>query len=214
MILYGASLSPFVRKVLIFGAEKGIAIERKSIGPGDADPDFRRASPFGKIPALVDGDFALADSTAIVAYLEAKYPEPSMTPVDPRDRARVVWLEEFADTILSPAGLAVFFNMFVAKMVGVKPDMAAADKARSETLPPILDYVETVLPDDGGPLVGGMVTVADIAIACQIANIAYCGIALDDGGRRPKLARFHAEWSERPSARELVAGNLAVVARG
>lgn len=214
MILYGASLSPFVRKVLIYCAEKGIAIERKSIGPGDADPDFRRASPFGKIPALIDGDFALADSSAIVTYLEAKHPEPSMTPADPRERAQAVWLEEFADTILAPAGLAVFFNMFIAPMVGVTPDMAAADKARRETLPPILDYVETVLPEDGGPLAGGMVTVADIAIACQIANIAYCGIDLDDGGRRPKLARFHAAWCERPSARELVAGNRAVLAQG
>ena len=71
MILFGSSISPFVRKVLMFAAEKGIALESRPVSPHSDDHEFRAASPFGKIPALVDGDYTLADSTAIVSYLEA-----------------------------------------------------------------------------------------------------------------------------------------------
>ena len=84
MILYGSTMSPFVRKVAAFAAEKGIDFELKAIGLGDPDPEFRAASPFGKMPALIDGDYRLADSSAIIHYLEAKYPEPELIPADPR----------------------------------------------------------------------------------------------------------------------------------
>ena len=66
MIIYGSSMSPFVRKSLAFAAEKGIAVESVPAGMGGGPADFKSASPFGKIPALKDGDFLLADSTAIV----------------------------------------------------------------------------------------------------------------------------------------------------
>mgnify|MGYP006211470151 CR=1 FL=1 len=64
MIVYGSSLSPFVRKVLAFAAEKGIEVELKAIGLANREPDFLEASPFGKMPALRDGDFTVADSSA------------------------------------------------------------------------------------------------------------------------------------------------------
>ena len=40
MILYGAPVSQFVRKVLAFAAEKGVALELVPIGLGDENPDF------------------------------------------------------------------------------------------------------------------------------------------------------------------------------
>jgi glutathione S-transferase len=52
MILFGSSISPFVRKVLAFAAEKGLELESKPLGMGSDDPDFLAASPFRKIPAL------------------------------------------------------------------------------------------------------------------------------------------------------------------
>ncbi len=66
MIVYGSSLSPFVRKVVAFAAEKGIELEVKPVGPGSQDPEFREASPFGKMPGFRDGDFAISDSSAHV----------------------------------------------------------------------------------------------------------------------------------------------------
>src|SRR5215469_15134112 len=114
MVLYGSSLSPYVRKVLAFALEKEIELELQPTGFPNFSADFLKASPFRKMPALRDGDFELADSSAIVHYLEAKYPEPCMIPADPRLRGRTVWFEEFADTILVACGAKIFFNRIVA----------------------------------------------------------------------------------------------------
>ena len=93
MILYGSTLSPFVRKVMAYAGEKGIELELKPIALSDTDPDFCSASPFRKMPALQDGDFCLADSSAIIHYLEAKYPEPALIPAEPRDRGQTIWFD-------------------------------------------------------------------------------------------------------------------------
>ena len=84
MIVYGSSLSPYVRKVIAFAAEKGIEIELKPPGdaPGQPSPDFLAASPLRKMPALKDGAFTLADSSAIIHYFEAKHPQPPLIPLD------------------------------------------------------------------------------------------------------------------------------------
>ena len=86
MLLYGSSFSPYVRKTMAYAAEKGIALEVKPVGLGDADPGFVAASLFRKMPALRDGDFEICDSTAIITYLEAKFPEPPLLPAEPRSR--------------------------------------------------------------------------------------------------------------------------------
>ena len=84
MIIYGSSLSPYVRKVLAYADEKGIKLELVMPGFPNPLPEFLEASPFRKMPALRDGDYTLADSSAIVHYLEAKYPDPVMIPHDPK----------------------------------------------------------------------------------------------------------------------------------
>lgn len=93
MLLYGSSMSPFVRKVIAFAAEKGIELEVRPVRFADEDPGFRAASPFGRMPALVDGDFRLADSSAICHYLEARQPEPALIPSDPKLRGQTIWFE-------------------------------------------------------------------------------------------------------------------------
>ena len=104
MKIYGFPLSPFVRKVVVAACEKGLAFEMIPANPSQPTEEFLKVSPFSKIPALADGDFSLADSTAIVTYFDAKYPEPALLPADPQARGRAVWFEEVADTILIPAG--------------------------------------------------------------------------------------------------------------
>src|SRR3954447_17521113 len=140
MIVYGSSLSPFVRKVLAYGAEKGIALECQPIGLGSDDLQFLEASPFRKMPGFRDGDFAISDSSAIIHYLEAKFPNPALIPAERKARARTIWYDEFADTILTGCGAKMFFNRIVApRLFGRLGDLAAADKAEKEELPPILD---------------------------------------------------------------------------
>ena len=198
MIVYGASLSPFVRKVLAYGAEKGLELEHKPLGLGSDDPDFLEASPFRKIPGFRDGDFAISDSSAIIHYLEAKYPEPALIPAEPKARARVIWFDEFADTILCACGAKMFFNRIVApRFLGREGDLETADKAEKEELPPILDYLERTIPESGW-LVGDGLTLADIAVATAFANFRHLGITID-GARYPKVAAFAERMLARPS---------------
>jgi glutathione S-transferase len=174
MILYGSSLSPFVRKVVAFGAEKGMEFEMRQAGIPSPSEEFLKASPFRKMPALRDGEFTLCDSSAIVHYLEAKQPEPSLIPSEPELRGKTIWFDEFADTILVACGAKIFFNRIVApRFLGRDGDLGAAEAAELNDLPPILDYLEKVVPGDGGYLVGDRLTLADIAVAGPFANFRH-----------------------------------------
>ena len=209
MIVYGSSLSPFVRKVLAFAAEKGVELELQPTGMPNYLPEYLEASPFRKMPAFRDGDYTLADSSAIIHYLEAKQPEPPLIPAEPRARGKVIWFDEFSDTILCACGAKMFFNRIVApRFLGREGDLAAADAAEREELPPILDYLERVVPDAGAYLVGDSITLADIAVASPFANLGHlgCEIASSRHGRvrawtdsilsRPSFA----PWIEREAA--------------
>lgn len=196
MIVYGSSLSPYVRKTLAFGAEKGLTLENKVSAPGSPDPDFLACSPFKKIPGFRDGDFQISDSSAIITYLEALHPEPNLIPTDPRNRARAVWFEEYADTIMVGAAGPLFFNRIVGpRFMGMVGDEAVAAKAENETLPPILDYLESAIPDSGF-LLEDRLTLADIAVASPFANLGHLNFNLD---RWPKARAYAAAILARPS---------------
>jgi glutathione S-transferase len=197
MILYGSPISPFVRKVSAFAAEKGLTLERVAVGLSDPNPDFARVSPFKKMPALADGDFAISDSTAIVVYLDTKYPETALIPADAENRARAIWFDEFADTIVSAAGGKIFFNRIVApKFMGREGDETAAKQGEAD-LPALYDYLEGVIPPSGF-LVGDQLSLADIAVASPFVNIGHCGV-FPDIATYPKLAAYVAAIHARPS---------------
>jgi glutathione S-transferase len=212
MIVYGSSLSPFVRKVLAFAAEKGIELETKPVGLGSDDPEFREASPFGKIPGFRDGDFAISDSTAIVAYLEAIRPEPNLIPTEAKARARTIWYEEFSDTILFATGAKMFFNRIVApKFLGREGDLAAADAAEAKELPPLLDYLEGAIPASGF-LVEDRLTLADVAVASPFVNFRHLGLDLD-AERWPRTLAFAERILARDSFRRWAEKESAFLAR-
>jgi len=212
MILYGSSMSPYVRKTLAYISEKGLTVELKAIGLGNQDPTFREASPFGKMPGFRDGDFAISDSTAIITYLEAKHPTPPLIPAEPKSRARTIWYEEFADTILVACMGKLFFNRVVApRFLGQPGDLAAADKAQAEELPPLLDYIEKVMPASGH-LVDDRLTLADLAVASPFVNFAHVGVEVD-GAKHPKTRGFVEAILARPSFAPIVAQEKAFFAR-
>lgn len=211
MILYGSSLSPYVRKVLAFASEKGIDLELRPTGdsPGQPSADFLEASPFRKMPAFRDGDYTLADSSAIVHYLEAKAPRPALLPADPNLRGKTIWYEEFADTVLVSCGAKIFFNLIVApRFLGRAGDEDAARQAELNDLPPVLDYIEKVAPSGDGFLVGDTLTLADIAVASPFANFRHTNTRVDPE-RYPRTVayvdrilgrRSFAPWIEKEKA--------------
>jgi glutathione S-transferase len=199
MILYGSSLSPYVRKVLAFAGEKGIELELEPAGLQNPSPEYLEASPFRKMPALRDGDYTLADSSAIIHYLEAKQPEPVLIPADPKLCGKTIWYEEFADTILVSCGAKIFFNRIVApRFLGRPGDEEAASQAELNDLPPILEYLEKVVPTGAGYLVGDGLTLADIAVAGPFANFRHTNTNLD-AERYPRTLAYVERILSRPS---------------
>jgi glutathione S-transferase len=164
------------------------------------------------MPALIDGDYKLADSSAIIAYLEAKHPEPELIPADPEERGRVIWFDEFADTILFACGAKMFFNRIVApRFLGREGDLGVAEAAERDELPPLLDYLEGVIPDSGY-LVGDRLTLADIAVAGPFANFSHCDVAIDSA-RYPKITAYVTNILSRPSFAQYVEREAAFLAK-
>ncbi len=99
--LFDHPLSPYAQKVKISLVEKGLAYEAVlpgGLGAGGAAGEFVEANPRAEVPALVDGEVRIFDSTIILEYLDDAYPTPPMRPASPADRARVRMLEEVMDT--------------------------------------------------------------------------------------------------------------------
>jgi glutathione S-transferase len=91
-------LSPYAQKVKMALLEKGVPFETRIPDMNAPDPEFRRLSPRLEVPALIDGDAALFDSSIIVEYIDERWPEPRLLPSTPLERARVRTLEEICDT--------------------------------------------------------------------------------------------------------------------
>ena len=206
MILYGSSLSPFVRKVCFCGRE-GDRTRGRAVGPGDLNPISCRQS-VRQDAGLVDGDYR-SRFECDHPYLEAKHPEPVLIPADPKLRGRTIWFDEFGDTILAACGAKMFFNRVVAPRFLNRPgNEDAAASAERDELPPILDYLETVVPDGNGYLVGDSLTLADISVASPFANLAHLDCQLDParhGRTRAYIERIlarpsFAKWVERETA--------------
>jgi glutathione S-transferase len=211
MDIYGVPLSPFVRKVHLVAAEKGITIQMKHGDPRNPSPEFLAASPFQKIPAMVDGDFGLADSTAIAMYIEAKHPEPALYPAAPKERGKAVWFEEFADTILAPSGGKVIFNRFIGpKVIGIPGDEAVAALGEAELLPQ-LAYLESVAPAEGW-LAGTDFSIADIAVATMLRTLNYVGLC-PTAESYPAISGWYERVCARPAWQQVAALEEGIAAR-
>jgi glutathione S-transferase len=210
MKLLGIQLSPFVRKVSVVLTVKELDYEQEPLMPGDTGPEFRAMSPLGKIPVLVDGDVALADSSVICEYLDEKYPAHPVMPADPESRARARFLEEYGDSKLVEAASVIFVEKFLnPNMFGKETDMARVAEIENTLLPPHLDYLEGQVPPEGY-LFGDFCT-ADISIVTPIFNAAYGGYEVD-AARWPRYAAFVRRVAEHPAVIKVRSDEQQVVA--
>jgi glutathione S-transferase len=216
LTVYGVALSPFVRKVRVFLAEKGLdyKLEQVSIFP---PPDwFREISPLGRIPVLRDdeegADATLPDSSAICAYIERKHPAPALYPREPFAYGRALWLEEYADSeFAAAAGLGVFRPVVVNRLMGKESDTAAAEQTMREKLPKFFDYFEKEIGTKEF-LAGNAFSIADIAAATSFINLAHAGFRPDEK-TWPNLTRYLAAIQARPSFAACIAEEKGILAK-
>jgi glutathione S-transferase len=213
LTVYGAPLSPFVRKVRLCLAEKDLDYALEIILPFGQPAWYRELNPLGRIPALKDGDFSLADSSVICQYLEDSYPE--RTPLLGRNaeqRARVRWLEKYSDYELAPlCTFGVFRNRVLKPSMGQPCDETAVQATLTDKLPTHFAYLEQTL-GSAEYFVGDSLSLADLAFACQMINMEHGGEQLD-AQRWPNLAALYRRVKARPSVHALLPGEQKTVAK-
>ena len=204
MKVYGVAQSPFVRKVRIALEEKGL--------PHDLESPVLGQHPLGKMPVLRDGETLVPDSSVICAYLERKFPEPPLYPDAPDELAGALFFEEYGDARMAEGMGPIVLERLVKPMLGQPTDevrlaellvgarerwMGSPRSATGHALPCVLDYLESQLPEQRTSVLPRF-GIADIALGAHLDWLPAAGLPVD-ASRWPRVARYLAALSERPS---------------
>jgi glutathione S-transferase len=213
LTVYGAPLSPYVRKVRLLLAEKTLDYQLEMVLPFAQPAWFKDLNPLGRLPALNDGELVLADSSVICQYLDDKHPETgSLLGQTPEQRAQVRWLEKYADYELAPVcTFSIFRNRVLKPSMGQSCDEVAVQKALHEKLPAHFDYLEKTL-GTAEYLVGDSLTLADLALTCQLVNMQHGDVQVD-AQRWPRLSAHYARITARASVQSVLPGELKMLAK-
>jgi glutathione S-transferase len=202
LILYGNAMwsSPYVLSCFVGLTEKKVPFEVRTVALDEGAqraPDYVRTSFTARVPALVDGDFTLSESSAIIEYLEDKWPGPEHPPLLPPNieaRARARQIMAWVRSDLGPlreerSSEYVFFPL--PALPAPKPLSPAAKQAVEK----LVGFAERVVPADGGTLFGDW-CIADTDLAMMLQRLVKTTEPLP-----PRLRAFaEREW-QRPSVR-------------
>ncbi len=193
--------SAFCEKVRLILALKGLAHTVVEVSPGLGQLELFRLSGQRQVPVLIDGGEVIADSTAIALYLEERHPEPALLPREPRSRARVLLLEDWADTALASGCRQALVQAAAADPVlrgALLPDTTPAPlrqlvtalpgamlspvtEAVGEVLAPCearqlrrnLEQISALVEGGGGYLEGDRLSLADLAVVAQLTLLRF-----------------------------------------
>ena len=133
MLLYEHPLSSYAQKVKIALREKGLDFKVETppaLGSGKADGTFATASLRNEVPALIDGDAQIFDSTIILEYLEDKFPSPPLLPRDPAARAGARMIEDVCDTLYEAVNWGLSEIRWFKRAEGEQAEKMKATAAR------------------------------------------------------------------------------------
>ena len=131
IVVHGIPGSPYVRMPLLACEEKGAPYRLAGMQFGqNKTPDYLARHPFGRIPVIEHDDFWLYESAAIIRYIDAVFPGPSLTPAAPRAQARMNQVMGIIDWYVMPTiTSAIGWNRVIAPMIGRPVDEAAVANA-------------------------------------------------------------------------------------
>ncbi len=211
-VVYGAKLSPYVFKVLVAMEEKALDYTNEevlSVAAAKArkeqpSAELIKASPLGKIPAYREGEWTMADSAVITAYLDKQYPQHPLYPSDPKMLANTLWFEKYGDEVMSAIIRVKIFAERVAKpkLFGTPTNEATVQNAINDDLPPIFSYLEKALEGKEW-ICGEQFTAADIAIGAQLRSLKMSDVSISSE-KYPNLARYNERLLARASFKKLM----------
>lgn len=199
--LYGFAASPHVRSALIAFREKGITVDWQQIAPDGVKTEaYGRINPFRKMPALVHGDVKLYETPSLLVYADEIGTGPRLEPTDAIGRAKMWQFIGIAQNYLYPVGtMQLYFQNVLTSVFGLPKDEAVASGAVDPTRLH-LDVLEAAI--DGGYIVGGQFTLADIYCGPQVDYIARTRDGNALVAAHPKVAAWLETLRARPSFRE------------
>lgn len=189
IVLWGVSVSFYVRKVMVALEEKQLNFKQNEILPSillkatsQAIPrEFAKISPFGKIPAIEIDDFVLTDSAAIAGYLDREFNHGiALYPKDPESYGKALAFEHFSDQILTEVAYKKIFleKMIKPQILNTKPEEDLIKHAIEKELSPLLDYLNQSV-EKSEWMAGKEFSMADIAITTQLLALEMSGVIID-----------------------------------
>ena len=182
MIVYDYFRSSASYRLRIALNIKGLSPERRAIHLGKGEQKeaaFKAVNPQGFVPYLIDGDFALSQSLAIIEYLDEKYPTPPLLPHDLNGRARARQIAQIVAADIHPLN-----NSRI--LAYLTDDLKVSDAVKTKWICGwIADgfrAIETLLaqrPTQTTFCVGDTPTIADICLIPQVTNANRFHCALD-----------------------------------
>ena len=201
MLFYNShNPAPNPRRVRIFAAEKGIALDMREVSivkREQKSPDYMAINPRGQTPSLqLDDSTVITESVAICRYLEALNPAPALFGTTALEIAQIEMWSRRVEMILMPPVGAVWVNThaFTAALPGRNAEWGEANRPRVEAAFRFFDQWLA----DREYLATDAFTMADILLltTCDFAAFVGCGAPAGCAG----LAAWHHRVSARPSA--------------
>ena len=192
--------APNPRRVRIFAAEKGIALDTRDLSIPAREhksDEFTALNPRGQTPALqLDDGTVIAESVAICRYLEGLQPEPPLFGTGAKEQALVEMWNRRVELILMPPVGAVWVHThkFTERLPGRNLEWGESNRPRVDEA---LRFFDTSLAGREF-LAADHFTIADILLLCTVDFAGFIGIEMADD--LANLRAWHARTSARPSA--------------
>jgi glutathione S-transferase len=193
--------APNPRRVRIFAAEKGIDLQAKEVSIPQREqkaPEYLVKNPRGQTPILeLDDGTVIAESVAIMRYLEALHPEPPLFGTTPLEIAQIEMWCRRVEMILMPPVAAVWVHThpFTAALPGRNSEWGEANRPR---VAEALRFFDSALADSEY-LAGADYTAADILLLTTVDFAKFIGLETSDG--LENLSAWHRRVSARESAK-------------